>query len=601
MNVHVTDSERDPAKDSPAKAWLRALEMTTPIAANPTRTLPAMLDALAERHGDAPALISERETLSYRALAARANRYARWALAQNLAKGETVGLLMPNRPDYLAAWLGITRIGGVVALLNTNLTGRALAHCIEIAAPRHMIVAAELIESFAGARAHLAVRPALWSHGADASGFARIDRDLLRHSDGPLTTAEQRAVTIDDKALYIYTSGTTGLPKAANVSHARVMMWSHWFAGMMGTRPDDRMYDCLPLYHSVGGVVATGALLVGGGSVVIREKFSARQFWDDVTRHDCTLVQYIGELCRYLVTAPPHPREAAHRIRLACGNGLRADVWESFTRRFAIPHVLEFYAATEGNLSLYNIEDKPGAIGRVPSFLAHRFPAAIVKFDVARGEPLRDAQGLCIRCAADEVGEAIGRIEGAAPGARFDGYTDARASEKKVLRDVFKPRDAWFRTGDLMRKDAQGYFYFVDRIGDTFRWKGENVSTTEVAEAIARCPGVLDAAVYGVEVPGADGRAGIAALMVDAGFDLAALHRHLAASLPSYARPVFVRIGAVLETTTTFKHQKNELMRAGYDPTATGDAIYFNDAKRGAFVRLDPALFQRIQGGQVRP
>ena len=600
MNVHVTDSKRDRGGSSPAKAWLRALEMTAPIGANPTRTLPAMLDELAARHGDAPALICDRETMSYRALAARANRYARWALAQGLAKGETVGLLMPNRPEYLAAWLGITRIGGVVALLNTNLTGRALAHCIDIVAPRHMIVAAELADTFASARPHLTARPVLWAHGADAPGFARIDRDLQRHSDGSLDAAEQSTVTIDDRALYIYTSGTTGLPKAANVSHARVMMWSNWFAGMMDTRPDDRMYDCLPLYHSVGGVVATGALLVNGGSVVIREKFSARQFWDDVARWDCTLVQYIGELARYLVNAPPHPRETAHRIRLACGNGLRADVWESFTRRFAIPHVLEFYAATEGNLSLYNIEDKPGAIGRVPSFLAHRFPAAIVKLDVARGEPLRDADGRCIRCAPDEPGEAIGRIEGAAPGARFDGYTDAQASEKKILRDVFKPGDAWFRTGDLMRKDAQGYFYFVDRIGDTFRWKGENVSTAEVAEAIARCPSVLDATVYGVEIPGADGRAGMAALVVAEGFDLAALRKHLDASLPAYARPVFVRVRAELETTATFKHQKNELVRDGYDPGATEDAIYLYDNQAQAYVRMDIALFTLMQKGGMR-
>jgi len=600
MNVHITDSRRDPAHQSPAKAWLRALEMTAPIAANPSRTLPAMLDALADQHGGAPALISERETLSYRALAARANRYARWALAQNLGKGETVGLLMPNRPDYMAAWLGITRVGGVVALLNTHLTGRALAHCIEIVAPRHMIVAAEQVESLAGAQSHLTARPKLWSHGADAANFARIDRDLQRHSDGPLAASEQRRVTIDDKALYVYTSGTTGLPKAANVSHARVMTWSNWFAGMMGTRPDDRMYDCLPMYHSVGGVVATGALLVAGGSVVIREKFSARQFWDDVTRWDCTLVQYIGELARYLVNAPPHPREASHHIRLACGNGLRADVWESFTRRFAIPHVLEFYAATEGNLSLYNVEDKPGAIGRVPSFLAHRFPAAIVRFDLARGEPLRDADGRCIRCAADEVGEAIGRIEGATPGARFDGYTDAEASEKKILRDVFKPGDAWFRTGDLMRKDAQGYFYFVDRIGDTFRWKGENVSTSEVAEAIARCPGVLDATVYGVQVPGSDGRAGMAALVVGDGFDLAALHRHLEASLPSYARPLFVRIRAELDTTGTFKHRKDELARQGYDPDATDDAIYFDDAQQKAYVPVDEQMFERVRAGSGR-
>jgi fatty-acyl-CoA synthase len=354
------------------------------------------------------------------------------------------------------------------------------------------------------------------------------------------------------------------------------------------------------MYHSVGGVVATGALLVGGGSVVIREKFSARQFWDDVTRLDCTLVQYIGELCRYLVNAPPHPRETRHRIRLACGNGLRADVWETFKRRFAIPHILEFYAATEGNLSLYNVEDKPGAIGRVPSFLAHRFPAAIVKFEIERGEPLRDAEGRCIRCAADEVGEAIGRIEGAAHGARFDGYTDVQASEKKILRDVFAPGDAWFRTGDLMRKDAEGYFYFADRIGDTFRWKGENVSTSEVADAISRCPGVLDATVYGVAIPGTDGRAGMAALVVAKGFDLATLRRHVDASLPTYARPVFVRMRTELETTATFKHRKDELVRAGYDPDETEDEIYFADPQRTEYVRMDQNLFARTQAGQVR-
>jgi fatty-acyl-CoA synthase len=600
MNLRVAEPIGEPARGpSAAKAWLRALEATAPIAAHPDRTLPSIIDTLAERFGDAPALISDREILSYRALAARANRYARWALAHGVAKGDTVGLLMPNRPDYMAAWLGIARVGGVVALLNTHLTGRALAHCADIVAPRHVIVAAELIEAWSSALPHLSQRPGLWSCGADVEGFARIDRALKRYADGPLGLAEQRAVTIDDKALYIYTSGTTGLPKAANVSHARVLMWSYWFAGLMDTRPDDRMYDCLPMYHSVGGVVATGALLVNGGAVVIREKFSARQFWDDVARHDCTLVQYIGELARYLVNAPPHPRETAHRLRLACGNGLRADVWERFKDRFGIPHILEFYAATEGNLSLYNVEDKPGAIGRVPSFLAHRFPAAIVKLDPASGDPLRGPDGLCIRCAPDEPGEALGRIEAAA-GSRFDGYTDAAASEKKILRDVLKPGDAWFRTGDLMRRDAKGYFYFVDRIGDTFRWKGENVATTEVAEAIARCPGVRDVSVYGVAIPGTDGRAGMAALVVDDGFDLAALHRHVAECLPGYARPVFVRIRNELETTGTFKHRKDELVREGYDPGATDDATYVSDVQQQAYVRMDVTLFQRLQDGLMR-
>ena len=599
MNMHVSAPSGDRAGDTPARAWLRALEMTAPIAANPTRTLPSMLDALAEKYGDAPALLDDRETLSYRALAARANRYARWALARGVAKGDTVGLMMPNCPDYMAAWLGITRVGGVVALINTNLTGRALAHCIDIVAPRHVIVAGELNEAWASAQPLVATRARVWIHGAHSGEGRPIDWALARYSDAPLAASEQREVTIDDEALYIYTSGTTGLPKAAKVTHARVLTWSCWFAGMMDTRPDDRMYDCLPMYHSVGGVVATGAMLVNGGSVAIRDKFSASQFWDDVARFDCTLVQYIGELARYLVNAPPHPREATHRVRLACGNGLRADVWEKFQQRFAIPRIVEFYAATEGNLSLYNVDGKVGAIGRVPSFLAHRFPAAIVRFDTERGEPVRDSDGFCIRCTADEVGEALGKIEPKNPGGRFDGYTDAEASEKKILHNAFKPDDAWFRTGDLMRKDAQGYFYFVDRIGDTFRWKGENVSTAEVAAAIARCPGVLDATVYGVAVPGADGKAGMAALAVGDGFDLAALRQHLEC-LPVYARPVFVRIRQELETTATFKHQKGELAREGYDPAATGDAIYVNDPQLGAFARMDAVLFDRIEAARMR-
>jgi fatty-acyl-CoA synthase len=599
MNMHVSAPSGKRAGDTPAKAWLRALEMTAPIAANPTRTLPAMLDALAEKHGDAPALLNERETLSYRGLAARANRYARWALARGVGKGDTVGLMMPNCPDYMAAWLGIARVGGVVALINTNLTGRALAHCVDIVTPRHVIVAGELSEAWASAQPHLASRARVWMHGTQAGDGRPIDWALARYSDAPLEAGEEREVTIDDEALYIYTSGTTGLPKAAKVTHARVLTWSCWFAGMMDTGPADRMYDCLPMYHSVGGVVATGALLVNGGSVAIRDKFSASQFWDDVARFDCTLVQYIGELARYLVNAAPHPRETAHRVRLACGNGLRADVWESFQRRFAIPRILEFYAATEGNLSLYNVDGKVGAIGRVPSFLAHRFPAAIVRFDTERGEPVRDADGFCIRAAADEVGEAIGKIEPKNPGSRFDGYTDVGASERKVLRNAFKPDDAWFRTGDLMRKDAQGYFYFVDRAGDTFRWKGENVSTAEVAAAIARCPGVLDATVYGVAVPGADGKAGMAALVVGDGFDLAVLRRHLEC-LPAYARPVFVRIRKELETTATFKHQKGELAREGYDPAVTADEIYCDDPCAKEFVRMDSALFGRVQTGQGR-
>jgi fatty-acyl-CoA synthase len=591
---------RTGGKDSALRDWVRALEATAPIAANPQRILPRVIEELAETRGDAPALLSADECLTYRALDERANRYARWALGQNLGKGETVCLIMPNRPEYMAIWLGIAKVGAVVSLINTNLPGTALAHCLDIVAPKHIIVAAELCDEVRATLASMENRLKIWSHGSD--DFARIDRAVEKFSGRRLTEAERRGVTIADRALHIYTSGTTGLPKAANVSHHRLMQWSFWFAGLMNAGPDDRMYDCLPLYHSVGGIVSTGAVLVRGGSVVIREKFSAHEFWDDVVNWDCTLFQYIGELCRYLANAPEQPREKQHRLRLCCGNGLRADIWQKFQDRFDIPKILEFYAATEGNVSLYNVEGKVGAIGRVPSFLAHRFPLALVRSDPATQEPVRDESGHCVRCATGEAGEAIGRIhDGAAhAAAEFEGYTDAAASQKKILRDVLERGDAWYRTGDLMRADAGGYFYFVDRIGDTFRWKGENVATSEVAAAVAAFPGIAEATVYGVPVPDTEGAAGMAALVVDGTLDLAELRKHLARVLPAYARPLFLRIQDRIAVTATFKHQKNELMREGFDPAATDDAIYFDDSAQRAYVRLDGALFARIKAGAVR-
>src|SRR5438093_1449221 len=386
------------------RVWLRALELTAPITKTPDRVLPTVIDELAAHLDEAPALLSDRESLTYRALTERANRYGGWALEHGIGTGDAVALVMPNRPEYLAISLGVT-----------------------------------------------------------------------------------------------------------------------------GVRGGDRMYDCLPMYHSVGGVVAPGAAVVGGASVALREKFSARDFWRDVVRWDCTLFQYIGELCRYLLHAEPTACEAEHRIRLCCGNGLRPDVWEDFKRRFGIPRILEFYAATEGNVSMFNVEGKPGAIGRIPPFLAHRFPAALVRFDVAREAPARDAQGRCIRCATNEVGEAIGKIveDPSNPGRRFEAYTSEEATEQKILRDVFEPGDAWFRTGDLMRRDEDDYYYFIDRVGDTFRWKGENVATLEVAEAICAFPWIREAGVYGVPVPRADGRAGMAAGLLDPEPDLAALRADL--------------------------------------------------------------------------
>ncbi len=601
--AETEQTTRGGSSESALHAWVRALEATAPIAKQPQRLLSHAIAEIAQTQGASPALISDNETVTYRALIERANRYARWALAQKLAKGETVCLMMPNRPDYLAIWLGITSVGGVVSLLNTQLRGQSLAHCIDIVAPRHVVVAGELTDEFRSAT--LSSQPKIWSHGG--GDFVRIDREIEGLSGEPLSPSERRDVTISDRALTIYTSGTTGLPKAANVSHHRLLQWSLWFAGLMNAGPGDRMYDCLPLYHSVGGVVATGALLVSGGSVVIAEKFSAQRFWDDVTKWDCTLFQYIGELCRYLVNAPRHPRERAHRLRLCAGNGLRADIWEKFQQRFDIPKVLEFYAATEGNVSLYNVEGKVGAIGRVPPFLKHRFPLALVKFDEAKGAPVRDDHGRCIRCATGEAGEAIGKIGGrnirdakAQTGVDFEGYTSAEDTERKILRDVFEPGDAWYRTGDLMRMDSGGFYYFVDRIGDTFRWKGENVATSEVADAIMAFPGILEATVYGVAVPGTEGAAGMAVLVAHGDLDFAELRRHLMHRLPPYARPLFLRIRNDIDVTGTFKHKKSDLVRQGFDPKAMQDAIYFDDPRKHAYMPLDPALHARIGSGAVR-
>ncbi len=589
----------DENKRSPLKAWVRALERTAPIERDPSLTLPVLIGRLGERFGDAPALLSTEAALSYRSLAAACNRYARWGIERRFAAGDTVCLVMANCPDYLAIWLGLSGIGVTVALINTNLRGELLAHSINLVAPRCVIAGGALCDAVNEVRARLPAALECWVNGPGGGDLPRLDLAIASLPGDAPEPSRFRAPSLTERALCIYTSGTTGLPKAANVSHLRLMQWSHWFAGLIDVQPEDRMYNCLPLYHSVGGIVATGATLVGGGAVVLRERFSASDFWQDVVAERCTLFQYIGELCRYLVNSPHRPEETQHRLRLACGNGLRAEVWSEFQKRFHVPQILEYYAATEGNFSLYNCEGQPGAIGRIPPFLAHRVPVALVRFDADSGAPARDPYGRCMRCAPGEPGEAIGQILGASGVTRFEGYTDPEASGKKVLRDVFAAGDAWYRTGDLMRQDAQGFFYFVDRVGDTFRWKGENVSTTEVEAVIASCPGVSEVAVYGVAVPKMDGRAGMAALVVGKDFDLRQL-RQAAARLPSYARPLFLRIVPAIELTGTFKLRKQELVRHGYDPAQVSDELYIEDSARDEYVPLGAAMYERLRAGTLR-
>ncbi len=392
------------------RSVLRALKLTTPIQGNPDRVFPHVIEDLAAKFAEREALVSAREKLTYRELNERANRYARWAKAQNLKKGDVVCLLMPNRPEYLAVWCGLTRVGVCVSMLNTNLSGAALTHCIAIVEPKAIIVDEALAAQFATVDLGRCHGAPVWLHGKPIEGKQSISDAVSKLSGEPLTESERVPLSIEDRALFVYTSGTTGLPKAANINHYRIMAISHGFSGAMNAQADDRMYICLPMYHTAGGVLAPGAVLLAGGTAVIREKFSAREFWDDIVRFDCTMFQYIGELCRYLVTAPPNEAETKHRLRLCCGNGLRPDIWQEFQSRFQIPRIIEFYAATEGNVALFNFDGTEGAVGRIPWYMAKRFPTAIVQIDVDTEEPKRGPDGKLLLAPPNEPGELISKI-----------------------------------------------------------------------------------------------------------------------------------------------------------------------------------------------
>jgi fatty-acyl-CoA synthase len=585
-----------------ARGLLSGVARTRAVGTEPTKTIGDYFEEWALRHGDRPALASERESFSYRELDARANRWARWARSQGLGKGDVVALMMMNRPEYLAIWLGFARGGIATALINTNLTGPSLAHCFASVKAKAAVVESRLAPAFTTARPLLDGALAVYSHGDAPTGEPRIDLSSL--PGAALTPEERPALTTADTALYIFTSGTTGMPKAARLTHGRVLRAMLGFSAAAGARATDRMYLCLPMYHSNGGMLAPGIALAAGGSCWIRERFSASAFWSDVIAQKCTTFIYIGELCRFLVNAPPSPDDRAHGIRFCLGNGLRPDIFATFQRRFAIPRVIEIYAATEGNTVLFNLDSHPGSVGRLPFWAASRFPIKIAAYDVETNAPKRDARGFCSECGDDEVGELMAEIrdDPKMPAARFDGYADPAATKAKILRGAFKPGDAWFRTGDLLKRDARGYYYFVDRIGDTFRWKGENVSTSEVAETIDGFAGVHESIVYGVAVPNHDGRAGMAALVVEdfARFDLAGLRAHLAGRLPAYARPLFLRFRADLEMTSTFKPKKIQLVAEGFDPARVAEPLFFDDRAAGAWRPVDAALIAGLGAGTIR-
>lgn len=562
-------------------------------------TLADAIEDAVDDHADRTFISFEGKDTTYAAFDARANQFARWGQSIGLKVGDTVALFMENRPDYIAFWAGMAKIAVRTALINNNLTGAGLAHCIKVADCKAIVMNPELAPQFASARGLVELPLGAFVLGGQADGLMQIDSAVDEAATARLDRSVRAGVKGWEVALYIYTSGTTGLPKAAKISGVRARGLMRVFKDATEANHNERILLTLPLYHATGGMCGVGTALNAGACIILRRKFSASHFWQEAIENDATMLVYIGELGRYLVNQPSSPLERQHKITKGFGNGLRADVWAEFVERTGIKHLVEFYGSTEGNVNFFNLDGKVGAVGRIPRLLRGRLPARIIRFDVETEEPVRGPDGLCIEAGVDEIGEAVGPITQEVR-QRFDGYNDEKQSQKKILTDVFARGDKWFRTGDLMKMDADQYIYFVDRVGDTFRWKGENVSTSEVEIAISSMPGVTHAIVYGVAVPGQDGRAGMAAITADEGLDLKALHAHLLAHLPTYARPVFLRFQKEVETTGTLKYRKVDLVKEGFDPGATTDPLFVVDSENSSYRPVTVDTVKQIASGAIR-
>jgi len=530
------------------------------------------------------------EHLTWSEVASTTSRMAHTLAGAGVKQGEVVAVLAESSPFYIAAVLGISRVGATAALINTNLRGRPLSHAIEASKARVVLVSHTL-------------EPAL----RDCEEVCRsLDRILVFDDDpyarflgnAPTVPYPPAPVRAEDDFIYIYTSGTTGLPKPCRISHARAILAGAGFGPLMYEfRPDDKLYCVLPLYHASGFLLGVAAAITSRVPVAIRESFSASAFWDDVHRYHATAILYIGELCRYLVNSPPHPKELPNPVRVAVGNGLRPDIWPRFKSRFGIEHVREFYGATEAPGFIANLSGREGSVGRVPlGGLAGWMRLA--RYDIDRDEHIRDDRGFCIPCDPGEAGELLIRVpKVSTAGLEYRGYTDEDATKRKLLRDVFKTGDEYFRSGDLLRYDEDGFYYFVDRIGDTFRWKGENVSTAEVADVIAHNDGIEEATIIGIPVPNMEGRAGLAAVVPLGEFDPDRFWRAVS-ELPPYAQPRFVRVMSGLAKTATFKVRKNELQKQGVDPSSVEDPLYVRTS--GGYERLTPERWVDIKEGRLQ-
>ena len=566
----------------------------------------SVADLLEERAADAaerPFIIFEGRELSFADMNRRANRVAHAALAAGLKPGSVVALMMDNRPEFPLVWLGLAKVGIITALLNTSARERVLRHALEQTRSAALIYGSECAERVATlARTEL---PALLFEsvhpdGAPATGAATLrarslEAEMAAVSDADPPRRHRAAVRLGEPLYYIFTSGTTGLPKAALMSHLRFLNAGGVIAGFLELTRADVLYNVLPLYHGAGGMVVVSAALHVGIPIVLRRRFSASEFWDDVRRHGVTAWYYIGELCRYLLNQPARADDRDHTLRRMSGAGLKAQVWRQFQERFGIEFICEGLGSTEANYGLTNVDGRIGSVGRLP--YPGRSNIRVVRYDLESGGHLRANDGTLALCRSGEVGELIAEVlDGPGAAGYFEGYTSAEATEAKLLRDVFRPGDSWVRSGDLVRFDEEDYFYFVDRVGDTYRWKGENVSTDEVAAVLGQFEGPAVVNVYGVRVPDTEGRAGMVALTYPEAerFDPVAFHAYAAARLADYAVPLFVRIAAEADLTTTFKLRKIDLQRAGYDPARGRDPLFVRDARAGRYVPLTAAALAAL-------
>ena len=560
-------------------------------------TFNVILEKKTSRYPHKVFLRFEDESVTYEDYNKGANRYAHVLKEAGVRRGEPVAIMMQNSPELLMAQASMAKLGSIGALINTHLAGPSLSHVLEVSGARHLLVdraSLPAVEPLADR-----VGKVMWSTGEPSAlpaGFHSLDSALSSAEPDAFPMPDLKG---EDVFLYIYTSGTTGLPKPAIIRHSRHAMAGIALSGLFGITSQDVLYAPLPLYHGESNFVAFSVALRAGATFASRRSFSARGFLEDVQRHEVTFFNYIGELCRYLLRLPPGPEDTNHKIRLAAGAGLRPDIWKPFQERFRIPRIIEMYGETEGNVALMNLKGVAGSVGR--AFPFQHSQTRLARYDLETGDLERGPDGFVLACKPGETGELLGRIgKGVMP---HDGYTDPAENEKKVIRHVFKKGDVWFRTHDTFYRDEEGNYYFVDRLGDTFRWKGENVSTQEVAGILNACVGISETNVYGVKIPNTDGRAGMAAILLHPGstFDPAAFYQYVSKRLPGYARPLFVRLIQEMDVTGTLKQRKIAFYSDGYNPEkAQPDPLYFRDDASRRYVRMTDEIFARLQEGTLR-